>query len=183
MNLTPDNSPQPAALGAVSSAVVIHATCMIIRRYNDDDLESVVKLFTETVHQVSIHDYSSEQVAAWAPQLPDLGHWRERLARVTLWVADSGSRLLGFCGLGADGHIDLLYTDYRFQRQGVARSLYRQIETEACSRGARRLFAEASITARPFFASMGFGIIHEQMVEVRGICFKNYAMEKYIHDA
>jgi GNAT superfamily N-acetyltransferase len=155
---------------------------MIIRRYNDDDLESVVTLFTETVHQVSIHDYSSEQVAAWAPQPPDLIRWRERLAGLTLWVADSGGRLLGFCGLGPDGHVDLLYTDYRFQRQGVARSLYQQVETEARSRGVRRLFTEASLTARPFFESMGFGMIREQRVEFRGASFKNYAMEKYVRD-
>ena len=160
----------------------IVTTCMIVRLYKDDDLESVATLFTETVHHVSIHDYSSEQIAAWAPQPPDLIRWRERLACLTLWVADSNSRLIGFCGLGADGHVDLLYTDYRFQRQGVARSLYQQVETEARRRGARRLFTEASITARPFFESMGFGIIREQIVEFRGICFKNYAMERYIHD-
>ncbi len=153
---------------------------MMIRRYHDDDLESVVTLFTETVHQVSIRDYSSEQVAAWAPRPPDLARWRERLAPLTLWVADSGSRLLGFCGLGADGHVDLLYTDYRCQRQGVARSLYQRVEKEACRRGVRRLFTEASLTARPFFESMGFGIIREQLVESRGAIFKNYAMEKYI---
>jgi putative acetyltransferase len=156
---------------------------MIVRRYNDGDLESVVILFTETVHHVSINDYSSEQVAAWAPQPPNLIRWRERLARLTLWVAETGSRLLGFCGLGADGHVDLLYTDYRFQRQGVARSLYQQVETEARRCGIRRLFTEASITARPFFERMGFGIIHEQRVEFGGIIFQNYAMEKHIHDA
>ena len=156
---------------------------MIVRRYNDDDLESLVTLFTETVDHVSIRDYSLEQVSAWAPNPPDLIRWRERLASLTLWVADSGSRLLGFCGLGADGHVDLLYTDYRFQRQGVARSLYQQVEIEARSRGVRRLFTEASITARPFFATMGFVIIRDQIVEFRGALFKNYAMERYIHDA
>ena len=155
----------------------------MVRPYKDDDLESVAALFTETVHLVSINDYSSEQIAAWAPQLPDLIRWRERLAGLTLWVADSSSRLIGFCGLGADGHVDLLYTDHRFQRQGVARSLYQQVETEARRRGVRRLFTEASITARPFFESMGFGTIREQIVEFRGTCFKNYAMEKYLQEA
>jgi putative acetyltransferase len=156
---------------------------MIVRLYKDNDLESVATLFTEAVHHVNIHDYSSEQLAAWAPRPPDLTHWRERLASLTLWVAESESRLLGFCGLGADGHVDLLYTDYRFQRQGVARSLYQHVETEARRRDVRRMFTEASITARPFFESMGFGIIREQIVESRGAFFKNYAMERHIHNA
>jgi len=153
---------------------------MIVRRYKDDDLGSVVTLFTETVRHVNIHDYSSEQVAAWAPQPPDLVRWRERVAGLAIWVAESDSQVIGFCGLGADGHVDLLYTDYRFQRQGVARRLYQQVEAEARRRGIRRLFTEASITARHFFESMGFGIIHEQRVEFRGVIFQNYAMERFI---
>jgi len=161
----------------------IVSTRMIVRRYNDDDLESVATLFTETVRHVSNRDYSSEQIAAWAPQPPDLSRWRARLAGLTLCVADSSSHLIGFCGLGSDGHVDLLYTDYRFQRQGVARSLYQQVETEARHRGVHCMFTEASITARPFFESMGFVIIREQIVEFRGVCFKNFAMERHIHDA
>jgi putative acetyltransferase len=115
-------------------------------------------------------------------QPPDLAHWRERIANLTLWVAESESRLLGFCGLGASGHVDLLYTNYRFQRQGVARNLYQEVEIEARRRAVQRLFTEASITARHFFENMGFAIIHEQCVEFRGVIFKNYAMEKHIRD-
>ena len=91
--------------------------------------------------------------------------------------------IIGFCGLGAEGRVDLLYTDYRFQRQGLARNLYREVETEARRRGARRLFTEASITARPFFESMGFGVIREQRVEFGGICVKNDAMERHLQVA
>lgn len=82
--------------------------------------------------------------------------------------------------MGADGHVDLLYVDYRFQRQGVARNLYQQVESEARQRGVRRLFTEASITARGFFENMGFGILHEQRVEFGGVAFQNYTMEKFI---
>ena len=153
---------------------------MIVRRYQDGDFEPVVTLFTGTVRQVNIRDYSPEQVAAWAPQPPNLARWRERLVGLTLWVAESDGRVIGFCGLGADGQVDLLYTDYRFQRQGVARCLYQQVEAEARRRGVRRLFTEASITARPFFERMGFGVLHEQRVELRGVIFQNYAMEKHI---
>ena len=153
---------------------------MIVRRYREDDLESIVDLFTDTVRYVNIRDYSLEQVAAWAPQPPDLARWRERIASLILWVAESDSRIIGFCGLGADGHVDLLYVDYRFQRQGVARYLYQQVEAEARRCGICHLFTEASITARPFFESMGFGSLQEQRVELRGSVFQNYKMEKHI---
>ncbi len=155
---------------------------MIIRQYQDRDFEPVVALFTDTVRRVNIRDYSPEQVAAWAPQPPDLARWRERLAGLTLWVAGSDSDLLGFCGLGADGLVDLLYVDYRFQRQGVARRLYEHLETESRRRRIRRLFTGSSITARPFFESMGFDVLREQWVELRGVRFRNYAMERHIHN-
>lgn len=153
---------------------------MTVRRYRDDDLESVVVLFTDTVHQVNIRDYSSEQVAAWAPQPPDLTRWRQRVARLTLWVAESDSRIIGFCGLGAGGHVDLLYVHYRFQRRGVARRLYQQMEAEARQCGIGRLLTEASITARRFFESMGFSVFHEQHVEFQGVVFQIYRMEKRV---
>ncbi len=153
---------------------------MTVRRYRDDDLESVIALFTDTVRHVNTQDYSSEQIAVWSPQPPDLIRWRERVAGLSLWVAESDGRIIGFCGLGADGHLDLLYVDYRFQRRGVARSLYQHVEVEARRSGVRRLFTEASVTARPFFESMGFGIVREQRVEFRGVDFQNYVMEKSI---
>jgi putative acetyltransferase len=153
---------------------------MIIRQYKDDDLESVVTLFTDTVRHINIRDYSSEQVAAWAPQPPDLARWRERLARLTLWVAELDGQVVGFCGLDADGHLDFLYTDYRFQRRCIGQRLYQHVETEARSRNIQRLFTEASITARPFFERNGFGVIREQDVELRGVLFRNYAMQKIV---
>jgi putative acetyltransferase len=153
---------------------------MTVRRFRDDDLTSVVGLFTDTVRHVNLQDYSSEQVLVWAPQPPDLVRWRDRLAGLTVWVAESEGRIIGFCGLGAGGHVDLLYVDYRCQRQGVARRLMQQVEAEARHSGIRRLFTEASITARPFFEGMGFESLHERRVELRGVVFQNYRMEKQI---
>jgi len=37
-----------------------------------------------------------------------------------------------------------------------------------------------SLTARPFFERMGFGVIREQDVELRGVLFRNYAMQKIV---
>ncbi len=153
---------------------------MIARRYKDSDLEPIAALFTDTIRQVNVQHYSPEQISAWAPQPPDLARWGRRVAGLTLWVAELNSRIIGFCGLGDGGHVDLLYTDYRFQRQGVARCLYQQVELEALRRSVRRLFTEASITARPFFEKMGFEVIREQQVEIRGVMLQNYVMEKHI---
>ena len=154
---------------------------MTIRLFKDDDLGSVAALFTDTVWRVNSRDYSPEQIAAWAPKPPDLNHWRERINGLKLWTAELDGRITGFCGLGSEGHLDMLYVDYRFQRRGIAHHLLEHIEAKARGSGIDRLFTEASITACPFFASMGFCVLQEQHVEVRGAIFRNFKMEKRIN--
>ncbi|HZV33356.1 MAG TPA: GNAT family N-acetyltransferase [Verrucomicrobiae bacterium] len=151
---------------------------MTIRQYRDEDVESVAGLYTDTVRQVNIRDYSPEQVAAWAPQPPDLTRWRKRIAGLSFWVAESENRVIGFCGLGENGYIDFLYVSSSFQRRGIGRQLFEHVAAEARRKGASRLTTNASITARPFFESMGFKVLREQQVEVRGVTLRNYHMEK-----
>jgi putative acetyltransferase len=44
--------------------------------------------------------------------------------------------------------------------------------------GLKRVFTEASITARPFFERRGFRVVREQIVMVRGVGMKNFVKEK-----
>ncbi len=66
------------------------------------------------------------------------------------------------------------------QRMGIASALLTQIEASALTLDLQRLFTEASITAKPFFAAMGFVVIVQQVVECRGVELINYRMERRI---
>ncbi|MBT7088103.1 GNAT family N-acetyltransferase, partial [bacterium] len=46
------------------------------------------------------------------------------------------------------------------------------------SLGVKRVYTEASITAKPFFEKRGFKVIKEQQVEKRGVKLTNFQMEK-----
>jgi len=94
-------------------------------------------------------------------------------------VAESESQIAGFVTFDPNGHLDCLYVLRYFQRQGVAAALCRRMEHEWLARGVRRVFTEASITARPFFESVGFRVIALQAIECRGILLRNYQMEKF----
>ena len=155
-------------------------TRMNVRPYHPRDIAALARLFTDTVHLVSARDYSAEQSAAWAPDPPDLEHWRTRLGGLIALVAENASGIVGFATFEPDGHLDHLYVHYRFLRQGVATALYRRIEQEARSRGLSRIHTEASTTARPFFGRMGFKMIAPQTVEHGGVMFTNYRMEKLL---
>ena len=67
-----------------------------------------------------------------------------------------------------------------YQGQGVARALLAAVVAEAWRLGLVRLFVEASITARLFFASQGFAMLAPQVVVLRGVEFVNYRMERML---
>jgi putative acetyltransferase len=52
------------------------------------------------------------------------------------------------------------------------------VRSEAERLGASRLFAEVSVTARPFFERHGFVVLAEQQVVVRDVALVNYRMER-----
>ncbi|WP_425262110.1 GNAT family N-acetyltransferase [Prosthecochloris aestuarii] len=113
--------------------------------------------------------------------MPEPEAWTShRLCTRSTFVADDKGILAGFGELDRDGHIDGFYCHHQYQRQGVGSALLHRIEQEAISAGLRRLFTEASITARPFFAAHGFVVLKQQIVVRRHVELKNFLMEKQL---
>ncbi|MBS0657155.1 MAG: GNAT family N-acetyltransferase [Verrucomicrobia bacterium] len=150
----------------------------MIRLAQPSDALEIATLFHRTVREVNRGDYTPEQIAVWAGEAPEPEKWRARLAKKTVFVEQAGARLAGFAEFDPDGHIDAVYVHAEHQGQGVASRLLERIEAEAGRAGLRRLFTEASITARPFFERRGFRLLDAQDVEYRGATFRNYRMEK-----
>ncbi|MEH2084660.1 MAG: GNAT family N-acetyltransferase [Nostoc sp.] len=152
---------------------------MKLRIYEIADTEEIMKLFYDTIHEVNIHDYTQEQVAAWAPANMDIEVWIKSLGSKFTYIAEE-DKIIGFGELEANGHIDRFYCHKDFQRKGVGKKILEQIELKANSLGLEKLFTEASITAKPFFESQGFIVIKKQEVERRGQKLINFVMEKYL---
>jgi putative acetyltransferase len=70
-----------------------------IRAYHDDDLEAAVSCFGQSVREIGARYYSSEQVAAWAPDPPDMEGWAKRLRTGGVFVADPAA-VAGFARRG-----------------------------------------------------------------------------------
>ncbi|MFI5395838.1 MAG: GNAT family N-acetyltransferase [Candidatus Binatia bacterium] len=152
---------------------------MHVRLATPEDAPQIVRIFHDTVHKVNSRNYTPEQVNAWAPQVPDPEEWatRKLQTRIT-FVADNNEILAGFGELEENGHIDCLYCHHAHQRQGVGSALYARIEEHARAMGLPCLFAEVSITARPFFQTKGFSLVRRQTVVRRGVELTNFLMEK-----
>ncbi len=133
-----------------------------------------------TPHFYFVHLLTQEQVNAWTGESMDYEFWHQRLKSKLPFIAENHGEIVGFAELEANGHIDCFYCHSQYQRQGIGSKLLTHIENTAKSRGIKRLYAEVSITAKPFFQHWQFTIVREQEVERRGIKFKNYVMEKYL---
>lgn len=139
-----------------------------------------MQLFYDTVHEINICDYTQEQVDTWAPENMSYETWVEKLQTKLTYVVEENGQIVGFGQLESDGHIDCFYCHNEYQRKGIGSMLLNHIEKTARALGIKRLFTEASITAKPFFQILGFSVIREQQVERRGVYFRNFAMEKLL---
>jgi putative acetyltransferase len=151
-----------------------------IRLFRPQDAEQIAQLFHETVREINIRDYSSNQVQAWAPDNLYFRNWLEVCAKRFTYIADENGAILGFGELEPDGHIDCFYCHKNYQGRGVGRQIYQAIEAKALELGLPRLYVEASITAKPFFQRMGFSVVKQQQVSRREEIFINYVMEKFL---
>ena len=157
---------------------VVDPGSLRIRSYEAGDAPAIARLFYETVRSVNRAHYSEEQVAAWAPAIPEADGWHARMSgRLTL-VAEAEGGVVGFAELEEDGHLDMLYVHKDAVGSGVGARLYEAVEREALDRGLGRITTHASITARPFFERRGFRLVREQTVRRRGVALTNFAMER-----
>jgi putative acetyltransferase len=151
-----------------------------IRPYRAADAFELARIFRASVRSVPPGDYTASQILAWASALAEEAKFAARCARRSTWVAEADDRIAGFSDLESDGHIDMLYVHPRFQRRGVARALLEHLECVARSLRLSRLYAEASVTARPVFERLGFRVVTPQIVVVGGESMTNYRMEKIL---
>lgn len=149
-----------------------------VRLFERADANAIAQLFHDTVRVINRRDYSEAQVKAWAPDDIFFRDWAEACSSRITYVTEADGKIVGFGELEPNGHIDCFYCHKDYQGRGVGRLLFQAIAAQAQVLQLPRLFTEASITAKPFFERMGFVVVEEQSVTVRGETFVNYRMEK-----
>ena len=146
-----------------------------IRPYRPGDCPALLAVFRRSVYGLCHREYSPRQLDAWADAAANLGQWEQSLAAHHTLVAESGGQAVGFADLTAAGYLDHLYIHPQYTRQGIASALCRQLEAEC---RAPRLTTHASLTARPFFVSQGYAVVHREEVERCGVLLPRFYMEK-----
>ncbi|WHO71262.1 GNAT family N-acetyltransferase [Rhizobium sp. BT03] len=150
---------------------------ILIRPYAPGDADATIDIFLRAIREISSKHYSPAQIEAWA-KVEDRSLWAERRISRPAWIAEIDGEPVGFSDLTGDGCLDMMFVHPEFQGLGVASSLLSRVELEALRVSFKRIYTEASRTARPFFESKGFRVITRQTVEKRGQSLENFRMEK-----
>jgi putative acetyltransferase len=153
---------------------------MLIRSHRNSDIPGITRLYYDTIHLVNANDYTLEQIDAWAPSVPDVSFWAERMKKYRVYVAVEGECIVGFTELDSSGHIDCFFVHHEWQRRGVGSRLMQRVVATAGRELIPRLFAEVSITAAPFFRSQGFVVLKENEAIRRNVKLKQFAMERWL---
>ena len=151
-----------------------------IRNYQTSDAKALWEIYFHTVRNINVRDYSQQQVEAWAPNGFDSELWQKRMNELLPFVAELDGCVVGYTDLQPNGLIDHFFCHHECQGKGVGRALMEHVLAVGRVRGASRYFSEVSITARPFYEHLGFKVVNEQEVEMRGVKLTNYVMEKVV---
>lgn len=156
-------------------------TSIIIRSYQEIDAPELAAIYFNTIHTINAKDYSSTQLDAWAPTSSlETESWIRKWKKLPPLVATMNSKVVGFAELEENGHIDCFYCHHDYQGIGIGNALMKAIEDSARKNKVSKLFAEVSITAKPFFEAKGFTVKKQQTVTIRGEALTNFLMEKMI---
>ncbi|MFN1534529.1 GNAT family N-acetyltransferase [Vibrio jasicida] len=151
-----------------------------IRDFQEEDAPTLWALFFNTVRNVNRRDYTEQQVKAWAQEGFDSQLWLKKMISIQPFVAELDGVIVGYSDVQPSGLVDHFFCHHEYQGQGVGRSLMTHVFKQAEAKGRNRIYSEVSITARPFYEHMGFTVVNEQQIEVRGATLTNYVMERHL---
>lgn len=137
-------------------------------------------VFQRAVRETARAHYSPVQVEDWAAEGEDLDSWSAARAAAETHVAVVDGHIAGFVDLDDKGHIDMLFVDPDFGRQGVASALLAHVVALARQRGLPALTTFASLTSRPVFERGGFVITGERYFGEGDSATKTYAMRRVL---
>ena len=126
-----------------------------LRPFLPADLPLLVEIFKSSIEELTADDYSEPQQEAWMAQA-DEESFATTLAKSLTLVATVEGSPVGFVALKDNEMIEFLYVHPAAVGQGIGTMLYDAVEKLAGARNAKRLVAEVTDNAQPFFQKNGF---------------------------
>ncbi len=142
------------------------------------DVPVLAALVRASVAELAAEDYDAGQLDAWASTVDDEAAFGRDLSAGLALVALVGGAVAGFASLKGPDRIERLYVAPDRARQGVGTALVDALVRLATARGAAKLTVDASDTAQPLFAKLGFAPVTRNTVPLAGEWLGNTTMER-----
>lgn len=147
-----------------------------LRPFLPADAPLLIDIFRDSVEVLAQDEYDEDQRSAWASAADDEQAFAERLGKALTIIATVDGEPAGFASLQGNDKIDMLYVDPSAARQGVGTALADALEKLGGARGAKRITADVSDTARPFFEKRGYVAQTRNTIEMNGEWLANTTM-------
>jgi len=152
-----------------------------IRRYRPGEEPALFEVYYSAIHLVASHEYTAEQVQAWAPRYLDPALWENRIRGINPFIAMLNEQIVGYADIQPNGYIDHFFVSGMHPRKGIGSLLMTRILEEASFLNLRKLTSDVSMTAQPFFKRFGFEVVEQRYPERRGVVIPNTLMRR-LHD-
>jgi putative acetyltransferase len=153
---------------------------LALRPFLPADTPMLADIFRESVMDLTGDDYSEAQREAWVSRVDDLEAFAKRLGGQLSLIGTLQGSPVGFASLAGGNKIDLLYVHPVAAGQGVGNMLVDALEKLARARGAEKLIADASDSARGFFEKRGYVGQQRNSISVGDEWLANTTMHKQL---
>lgn len=147
-----------------------------LRDYQQSDLENILTIFNGTVQAINKKDYTQQQIEQWIQPEPDYVKWHRNLSSSYARVALNRMEVIGFGNITDTGELDYLYVDKKWIGYGIGKMIATDLMDHAFKAGVKEITVYSSITAKPFFESLGFELVQQKVRYRNGVMLMNYLM-------
>lgn len=153
---------------------------MNIRTYLKKDASALSSLMARSIDQVARKDYNPDQIRVWLERVPCKNNMDKMTldGRLRLCVVDDQDDPVAFADLDCGGQIVYFFCAPEIVRRGFGTGLLKAIEKAAKEKKLDYLYVEASQTAKGFFLSQGYALLHKREFFIKGVAVYNWAMQK-----
>lgn len=133
---------------------------LVVRMMRDDDARAFLEIHHAAIRAFAVDDYPPEVIEDWAP-LPIRDETVAAVIRnpsgETRLIAELNGKIVGLGALMTErSELVACYVAPGAERSGVGTAIVRKLEEIARSAGCSGLVLNASLTAEPFYAALGY---------------------------
>ncbi len=151
-----------------------------LRPFRISDENVIREIYAEAIEGQCVGFYTSDQIRAWASLawLPGVIDGSLRAGKG--WVSCENNFIAAFAIRNPLNRLALLYCRSRLARRGHATALLNRVEKEAKAEGINKLVTEASLLSSSLLTRQGWLLKKTEGIEIGGIDFQRFLMEKYL---